>query len=526
MSKRQDEARHSIEAASRALSGLRRESGSEEEVPHGDAAAAAGLRAALDAARRALEQKAGELEAAKLRVRELERERGELIARSESARPDPALAERLQRAEAEAMKVKQAAAAEAAALNGRMSIQQAEMVRLNSLRRKAEQAAEQSEMTRREVEEALRLDLRKAHAALDRASVEAGAREARAQSDIQGLTRRLEAALSRTEQLSSEQNAERERWRAERIRLTATLQRSAAVHAALRRELGEMTVGPDARLDKATRRLAEAEQEMSKALAAHEARAEDLSRKLGEAEEELRKARAAHEARVQELTRQLDEVQAAVSSPLPLGAESAAALIARLRPAAVAAYERLRELSAIVPLSDAERSSLRRAASSVAGLSDAVMIVARYLDDGPPGEPGPLAPALTRAASDWEAALARKGCSLTVSLGEDPGQAVFDPADLRLVLDQMLRRAFEKLPARSALDLTARRQGGMVEVILEDDGPGPSPRDADSAFEPGSGPESLSLPLARRCLRRWGGEARLERSPRGGRRLVLAFRSA
>ena len=104
-------------------------------------------------------------------------------------------------------------------MNGRLSMQQAEFVRLNSLRRKAEEAVSQSELTRRDVEEALRRDLRSGHSALDRAAAEAGSREARAQSDILGLTRRLEAALTRAEQLSREQQLERDRWRAERANL-------------------------------------------------------------------------------------------------------------------------------------------------------------------------------------------------------------------------------------------------------------------------------------------------------------------
>lgn len=230
-----EEARRSLQGAALALAAMRRESGAP-----GPAADPSGLSAALDAARRALEDKARELEAARARVRELERERTELLARSEGARPDPDLAERVQKAEAEAMKAKQAAAAEAAAMSGRLSIQQAEFVRLNSLRRKAEEAVEQSELTRREVEDALRRDLRSVHAALDRAAAEAGAREARAQADIQGLTRRLEAALTRAEQLSREQQTERDRWRAERERMTMTIRRASAVSASLRREIAEL----------------------------------------------------------------------------------------------------------------------------------------------------------------------------------------------------------------------------------------------------------------------------------------------
>lgn len=559
MSKRYDAARRGLEAASQALSRLRLESGEEERPFEGDAAAAAGLRAALDASRRALEAKAGALESAEARIRELELERDELLSRAKGARPDPGLAERVQHAEAEAMKVKLAAAAEAAAMNGRLSIQQAEFVRLNSLRRKAEEAVEQSELTRREVEDALRRDLRTVHAALDRAAAEAGAREARAQADIQGLTRRLEAALTRTEQLSREQQVERDRWRAERARLASTLQRASAVHTALRREIADLRRGLDLGAEEVSRRLFESEAELSKARAGLDGRVEDLSRRLSMADAERQKARAqqaAEAARAEDLARRLSESQRERSKALADGESAAgdlsrrlaaaeealaehraslaaraehlpprlsAELVARLKPGAAAAYERLRELSAIVPLSELESASLRRAASSLAGLSEEVGVLERFLDEGPPGEPGSLSPALSRAAAGWEAVLSRKGCRLAVSI-EDGLSAVFEPSDLTLVLDQLLRRAFETLPERCLLALSARRTGGTVVVVLEDDGPALSARDSAAAFEPGEG--GLALPLARRALRRWGGDARLEKASSGIVRLVLTFVAA
>lgn len=552
MSKRYDDARRGIEAASQALSRLRLESGAPPEpVSTGDAAV---LRAALDAARRSLEEKARELESAKARVRELERERAELLDRAAGSRPAAELAERAERAEAETIKTKQSAAAESAAMNGRLSMQQAEFVRLNSLRRKAEEAAEQSELTRREVEEALRRDLRTVHSSLDRAAAEAGAREARAQGDIQGLTRRLEAALTRTEALSKEQQAERERWRVERSRLITTLQRASAVHATLRRELTDLRRGLDLGVEEVARRLSVSEAELAKARAGQDTRVEELSRRLAESEGGGAKARAALDARAEELARRLalaesDRGRARASEEIAkrlaaseselskaraaqgahveqLTRRLAATLVARLRPGAAAAYERLRELSAILPLTDEEAASLRSAASALAGLSDAVGVVERYLDDGPTGAPAPLAPALERAAADWEAALARKGCRLVMKVDKDLRAAVFDPADLRLVLDQLLRRAFETLPSRCKLQVVALRKVKTVEVILEDDGPGIFASDAAAAFEPAPGALGLALPLARRALRRWGGDARLEKSALGGRRLILTFAAA
>lgn len=492
MSGRFEDARRSLEGASQALDAMRRESGAEAS-PEGEQAAAAGLRAALDAARRALEEKSRALESAQVRVRELERERDELSRRAGEARPDPAAEERARRAEAEALKAKQAAAAEAAALGGRLTLQGAEMVRLDSLRRKAEEAVAQAELTRRQVEESLRREIRSAHAALDRAATEAGAREARVQGDLQGLQRRLDAALTRTDQLSREQRVERERWRVERERLAATLQRASAVHASLRKEIAELRGGADATVEELSRRLSSSETELLQARAGLQAAAPPPRRRASDATE----------------------------------ASAAAALVARLKPAAASAYERLRELSATVPLSDAERASLRRAASSLAGLSDAVLLLERFLDDGPAGTPGALVPAVQRAAADWTDPLARRGVILTVKAEKGLPDAAFDAADMALVLDQLLRRAFESLPARAKVQLAAESGPRGPQLRLEDDCPSMSAREADSAFTPATdaaGGLALALPLARRCARRWGGDATLEKSASGGMRLVIAFR--
>ncbi len=496
MSGRYEDARRGLQDASQALSALRQESGA-AGAPEGEAAAAAGLRAALDAARKALEEKARALESSEVRLRELERTVDELRRAATVPRPDPDASERVRRAESETVKARQAAAAEAASLNGRLSLQGAELVRLDTLRRKAEEAVKESELTRRQVEEALRREIRSAHAALDRAAAEAGAREARVQADVQGLQRRLDAMLTRTDQLSREQRVERERWRNERERLAATLQRASAVHASLRRELVELRGGKDSYT-------------------------EDLVRKLQAAEAELKLRRPAEPAPAAPESKRRRASDASDSA-------TASALIGRLKPAAAAAYERLRELSAVVPLSEAERASLRRAASALAGLTGAVGLLSRYLDDGPTGVAGPVFPQLERAHADWEQAFKRKNGKLALKIEKGLPPALFDASDLALALDQLLRRAFEVVPQRTKLELSATKTADGVEIRLDDDAPPLPARSEATAFEPAmeaASALSLSLPFARRAARRWGGEARLERSPAGGTRIVLLLKPA
>jgi signal transduction histidine kinase len=69
--------------------------------------------------------------------------------------------------------------------------------------------------------------------------------------------------------------------------------------------------------------------------------------------------------------------------------------------------------------------------------------------------------------------------------------------------------------ARSRVQVSARTVGDVVEIVVEDDGPGVEPGADDQIFEPGRrGPESpgagLGLPLARRVARLAGGDVRLD----------------
>ena len=239
-----EEARRGLERAARGLEALRLAAGLKSTTEENPAPAAAGLRAALEQSRRALEERARELEAARMRIKDLE---SALSAPAAAAAPDTDAALRAVRAEEELRRARASLAQENASLAGRASLLQAELVRLETLRRKAEEAAQESERGRRGVEETLRRDLRDAHAAIDRAAVEAGAREARAQAEVQAVQRRLEAALNRLRQLERERRVEGEKVRAERERLAAALQRAAAVNAALRRELKDGAAEADSR---------------------------------------------------------------------------------------------------------------------------------------------------------------------------------------------------------------------------------------------------------------------------------------
>lgn len=487
-----DDARRRLEGAARTLGELSRFGGEAAPDPASEAAVASGLRAALAAARGALEEKARELESARLRARALERERDELSKRLAAiplSAPEPGAEERARRAEDEAKRAREDSAREAASLGGRVALLQAEIVRLESLRRKAEDGVVQAELSRRSVEQALRGELREAHAATDRAAADAGARDARAAAEASALQRRLEAALKRIEQLERERRVERDKARAERERLASLLQRGAAAQAALRRDLAD-------------------ERE------AHDARGRENDRSLEAARGALERMREAAGLGGKE------------DQPRPV--RETARLVARLRPSVEAAYGRLRELSSTLPLSDAERAPLRRAASALAGLVDSVSRLSRFIDDGPPGSAGPVGPALEKAIERWRPSLENAGVSVSVSVDADLPDARRDLNDLALILDELLRNASERLPRGARLTASATRSAaGGVELAIEDDGPGLPSRLAADAFAPVPDPKpgrlGIGLALVRRVARRWNGDAVLDAPAGGGARFALTL---
>jgi len=471
-----DDARRRLEEASRSAKQFRRVGGAEEEELSSETAGAEGLRAALEQARRALEERSRELESTRLRARELEREREEWLRRAgETFSPDAV--ERARRAEEEAEGLRRGSAEETSALKGRLTLLQAEIVRVEALRGKAEEGVQQADRSRRSLEEALRRELREANGAVDRAASAAGAREARSQAEVRAVERRLEAALERLELLERDRRVEREKFRAERERLAASLQRAAAAQAALRKELSES-----------------------------EARASKLQEvPAPPPRAPLPPSRLARRGRVW------------------------ARLVRRLRPAVDGAYGQLKRLSASVALTQDERNPLRGAASMLAGLAGAVTRLERYLDDGPCGAPAPFAPALEKAFADWRPVLERRGCRAALSIERGLPDVVLDGDDWRLVLDELLQNAFESLPSGSRLSVSARSgaQGG-VRVVFEDDGRGLPAEVVQADFEPlqdvRPGRLGLGLALACRILRRWGGDLACEPCAEGAR-LVLLLRA-
>jgi two-component system OmpR family sensor kinase len=121
--------------------------------------------------------------------------------------------------------------------------------------------------------------------------------------------------------------------------------------------------------------------------------------------------------------------------------------------------------------------------------------------------------------------------TLHVELGSRLGSVDGDRRLLARAVGNLLRNA-QKYAAHT-VGLSARHAGGMLEIVVDDDGPGIPEEERDRIFEPfyrldrsrdrATGGFGLGLSIARKAVRLHGGSLRVERSPLGGARFVITL---
>ncbi len=520
MSERKGRARHGLDEAAAFLDAFRREAGVEPapdltETARG--AAEASLRAALEAARGRVEELSREAaerrEEAMAARAEAEALRRELAKRPPSGAPEQARAE----AEEEARKSRLELEARCASLEERLTLMGAERVRLESLRRKAEQGAAESDGARRAIEDALRRELRSAHAALDRAAAEAGAREAKAKADVDPLRARLETSLLRLEQLERERRVESSQARAsvasaaqEARHAEEEAGRAHAVTASLRRELEKLKVLSDEREQTLRGKVDALETALSSVRA-------QGGQPLG-AEDPLVIEEPA-----------LPDLPEFVSPPLePILDPGWGRLMRLVRPSVEAAYAHLRRLSA-APLKPGPKSLVRLAAASIGSAVDSLASIELALAEGPAAvDPAPVVPALEQALAAWEPALRKRGITVTRDIARGLPDALHEPGPLRVLVYHVLRNVLEAVPKGGKLAVKASKTpDGALRVEFTDDGPGYPGLWLERRFEPFASPRKgragLGLSIVRRTMRRWGGDAEAANNKDRGARLVMTF---
>src|SRR5206468_3113066 len=122
----------------------------------------------------------------------------------------------------------------------------------------------------------------------------------------------------------------------------------------------------------------------------------------------------------------------------------------------------------------------------------------------------------------------------------EPGAPIYadaDPSQIRTALACLLRNAIEAAP--SGLDAAgwatirlAAPDAAHVEIVIEDNGPGPAALEREHLFDPffsgrpaGRG-RGLGLPTAWRLARQHGGDVRFTRSAEGPTRFILTLPQA
>lgn len=105
-----------------------------------------------------------------------------------------------------------------------------------------------------------------------------------------------------------------------------------------------------------------------------------------------------------------------------------------------------------------------------------------------------------------------------------------DPVLLEQVFRNLLDNAAKYTPAGSAVELAARKLDGLIEVTIDDEGPGLPPGSEEKIFEkfhrgvhPGVPGAGLGLAISRGIVSAHGGTLVASRSPRGGARFTLTL---
>ncbi len=540
-----EEARRKLGEAASVLDGMHRLNG-EEAAPVASALSASESvrREALSAARDDLRRMAAELETARARsatlLSEVDRLREELAARPTAHD----LLEAKTAGESNAARRAAEMTEQVVGLKERVALLSAEHVRLEAVRRKAEEFGANAESSRRSLEEALRRDLRAAHSALDRAAAESGIRDAKAVTEIAEMRKRLDHALGRL-QREDREDSTRKQKSAEESSLRGDLEASSTMVAAVRRELEEQRA-----VALGLRRELEEQRAVAlglrRELEEQRAVALGLRRELEEQRAVARGRESALELRAQDIERRLSEAVSSVISSEE-GAEEIdelypsmeyalepgwARLIRLVKPPLQAAYAHLRRLSS-GPLSAGQRAMVRLTGSSLSSAADSLATIELALSDAPAtNETAPLLPVLEGALAAWEGVFRRRAIILTREFERIASDAPHDPEQLRLALHHVLRNAVEALPRGSTLRVHVGKsaQDG-IKFEFRDDGPGYSPAWLERQFEPFALPRTghagLGLAAVQRALRRWGGDASVANAAEGhGACLTLTFAPA
>ena len=121
----------------------------------------------------------------------------------------------------------------------------------------------------------------------------------------------------------------------------------------------------------------------------------------------------------------------------------------------------------------------------------------------------------------WGVLAADQGRVLRVDVPDVPAVVGASVVELGAALDVLVDNVFSHTPAHASLVLGVSVAGPLVEVVVEDDGPGFVAVDLAERGRSGTGSTGLGLDVARRTAERAGGRLVIGAGMSGGARIVL-----
>lgn len=207
-----------------------------------------------------------------------------------------------------------------------------------------------------------------------------------------------------------------------------------------------------------------------------------------------------------------------------------AKVIPTLRRTVAASFARLRQLP-LGSIPEGPRAMIRMAAVSLTQTSDMLKALEEYFDEsGAPAAPGKAETAVEAALAAWDAPMRRR--QIAVQKRVDPGlpKVVLADEPLRVAVFQILRNTHDAMPRGGSLSVHIGRDAatGGVLVRFADSGPGFSAKTLETLFAPFAsarpGHLGLGLTLARRILRRFGGDVEAANAAAPAKGVVVTLR--
>jgi len=156
---------------------------------------------------------------------------------------------------------------------------------------------------------------------------------------------------------------------------------------------------------------------------------------------------------------------------------------------------------------------------------DAIVWTARHPRHDAPESRCDAATVVRERARFWAVLAADQGRELRVEVPDDALYVATSADALGAALDVLVDNVFSHTPDRTPFELAVRSATGVVEVVVEDGGPGFARADAADRGLSGAGSTGLGLDVARRTAEDASGRLVLGASSTGGARVVLEFPS-